>query len=135
MGKWIRWVPAIFWMAGIFYLSSRTGDELNSLLPFFQQWFPGMESFNWGHFAAYFVLALTFYWGLGNYHWSGKATCVLLCILYGLTDEFHQSFVSNRAPDIMDLRNDVIGAGLAMLFASLRFVQYIIRRLDNSIKY
>jgi VanZ family protein len=42
-------------------------------------------------------------------------------LLYGMSDEFHQSFVPGRTPDVMDLLMDVIGAsagaavyGLAM---------------------
>jgi VanZ family protein len=33
-------------------------------------------------------------------------------LLYGLSDEFHQSFVPGRTPDVMDLVMDVIGASI-----------------------
>lgn len=135
MGKWVRWVPAIAWMAVIFFLSSRTGGELNSIFPFFHMWFPKMQSFNWGHFIAYFILSLTYFWGIGNYGWRGKVVCILLCVLYGITDEFHQNFVAGRTPDILDLRNDTIGATLSMFFASLPPVQRAFRRLHHSIKF
>lgn len=122
MNKWIRWGPAVAWMAVIYYLSGRTGGELNSLFPFLHRWFPEMNSFNWGHFVAYFVLSLAFYWGIGNHGWRGKACSVLLCVLYGLTDEFHQQFVDGRTPDVLDLRNDMIGAILSMIFVSVPIV-------------
>lgn len=135
MRKWIRWGPAIAWMAVIFYLSSQTGGELNSLFPILHQMFPGMNSFNWGHFVAYFILYLTFYWAIGNNGWRRKAYCILLCVLYGLTDEFHQQFVDERTPDILDLRNDTIGATLSMVFVSIPSVRRILHKLQHSIKF
>ncbi|MFD2612879.1 VanZ family protein [Paenibacillus gansuensis] len=116
-----RWIPAILWMALIFYASSRTGDELNTLLPFFHRFFPKMESFDWGHFIAYFGLALTYLFAFppARRTTGVKAAVVVMCLLYGITDEYHQSFVGNRTPDPADLRNDTIGAALAMLFVSI----------------
>jgi len=40
---------------------------------------------------------------------------VILCVLYGISDEYHQSFVPGRSPDLLDIRNDTIGAVLAMI--------------------
>ena len=109
------WLPVIFWMALIFYLSSRTGNELGSLFPF-------LDSFDWGHLVAYFVLALLFYFAL-------KKTLrpkhiyilvIVLSIVYGVTDEFHQAFVPGRSPDFKDLINDGLGAGTAMLMVWYR---------------
>lgn len=112
-----RFIPAVLWMAMIFILSSRSGDELGSLLPLFQHLLPGLESFDPMHYAAYFGLALTLAFGFGRFSftWKGAACIVLLCVLYGITDEWHQSFVPNRSPDVFDLRNDAIGASVACL--------------------
>lgn len=110
----LRFLPAVAWMTVIFVLSSRTGDELNTLLPWFQKLFPFMEDFNWGHFVSYFILALTIDYGIGEKadRFRMKAAIVLLCGLYGVTDELHQSFVGGRMLDPHDLRNDLIGAAL-----------------------
>ncbi|MFK7696204.1 VanZ family protein [Paenibacillus sp. HJGM_3] len=127
----IRWIPAVVWMAVIFALSHQSGDELGTLLPFFQRWFPAMQSFNAGHFAAYFILSLTFYWALlpRSLTWGGKGIVLLLCLLYGLSDEYHQSFVADRTPDIMDWRNDGIGAALALAILSIPAVsRYVSKR-------
>jgi hypothetical protein len=120
MERIVRWLPAAAWMGVIFYLSHQSGDDLGSLLPFFQKFTPLMVSFDWGHFVAYFILACTVYFGLGPRfgHWKGRLLVILVCVLYGLTDEYHQSFVPNRHPDWIDLRNDAIGASLAMLMLS-----------------
>jgi VanZ family protein len=120
MERLIRWLPAVVWMGIIFYLSHQSGDDLGSLLPLFQKIAPYMVSFNWGHFIAYFILACTFYFALGPRfsHWKGKLLVILFCFIYGVTDEYHQSFIPNRHPDWTDLRNDTIGALLAMLILS-----------------
>ncbi len=130
MERLIRWIPATIWMGIIFYLSHQSGDELGSLLPIFQIIAPWMQSFNWGHFIAYFILACTYYIALGPsaYHLKGKLFVIVLCLLYGITDEFHQSFVPNRSPDLLDLRNDVTGAALAMLFVSLKPVHQLLQK-------
>ncbi|WP_377563440.1 VanZ family protein [Paenibacillus chungangensis] len=134
--KIIRFVPAFCWMAVIFILSSRTGDEMNKVLPFFQKWFPFMNDFNWGHFVAYFLLAAAFDYGLGRHseRLSMKLLIVTLCVLYGVTDEYHQSFVGGRMMDTMDLRNDGIGATLWVLLVSIPAVRKIWRRIAGTNK-
>ena len=110
MHKLKYWIPAILWMAVIYYLSGRTPTQLHSLFPFIQ-------NFNPGHLLAYFILGLLVYYSLNktkpgslNYYWV-----ILIALLYGISDEFHQKFVPGRTPDIMDLINDLIGALVAVL--------------------
>lgn len=137
----IRWMPCVLWMAVIFLLSGRTSDDMNTILPFFQWFLPAMQSFDWGHFVAYFILALTFVWGIGGERPTPlrKLAAVGLCLLYGLSDEYHQSFVPGRMPDMYDIRNDVIGATIAMLVLSIPFVKRtysaLNRKLLPSTKY
>lgn len=123
--QFIRWLPSILWMALIFYLSHQPGTTLNSMLPFFQRWAPWLESFNSGHFVAYFILSLAVYWGLGEraVSFRGKLITVLICTLYGLTDEFHQLFIEGRTADWLDVRNDAIGAAIAMLVVSIPAIE------------
>ncbi|RAP78083.1 VanZ family protein [Paenibacillus montanisoli] len=131
---WVRFIPAVLIMAAIFLLSSRTSDELNTFLPWFQELFPQMQSFDWGHFIAYFALALSFDYGFGRRaeRWPVKVLIVGLCLLYGVTDEYHQSFVSGRMPDAADLRNDSIGASIAVVLVALPGVKNLWRRLVAS---
>ncbi|MBC8079077.1 MAG: VanZ family protein [Gorillibacterium sp.] len=123
-------------MGAIFYFSSRTGNDLNTLMPFFNKFFPGLESFDWGHFVAYFFLGLTFIWAVtdGRFSNTHKAIAHILCLFYGLTDEFHQMYVPGRTPDWLDIRNDGVGAALAMLFISIPGVRDLARRWRISIK-
>jgi len=46
---------------------------------------------------------------------------ILIAFLYGLTDEFHQSFTPGREPRIRDVAFDTIGASLSMLLIWKKF--------------
>ena len=77
---------------------------------------PGLDGFDPLHYAAFFVLALLFALGLGDRARGAKGAglVLLLCLAYGVLDEWHQSFVPGRTPDALDVRNDMIGAALAV---------------------
>jgi len=109
MAKLKYWLPAAAWMAGIFFLSARTGGEIKNLFPF-------LPNLDWGHLGEYFVLGLLIYYGLVKTTRLQRpfALTVVLCTVYGATDEFHQYFVPGRSADIFDLINDAIGAAMAM---------------------
>ncbi len=47
------------------------------------------------------------------------ALAVLLTMLYALADEWHQSFVAGRSPDLLDVLTDLGGATFAALAVSL----------------
>ena len=133
----VRWLAPLAWMTVIFALSSRPADDLDGMLPFFQRFFPGMADFDWGHYAAYFILALTFEFAIGaaSRRTAVKLAVVLACVIYGATDEYHQSFVDGRMPDLFDLRNDAIGAAAAVCFTALPGVRRIWRRLPGQTKF
>lgn len=121
----LRFIPAIIWMAVIFILSSQSGEQLDTVLPLFQRLFPFMDNFNWGHFVSYFILAMLLDYGFGRHseRTSFKLLVIVLCGAYGVTDEFHQSFVGGRSVDPLDLRNDVIGAAIWTLIGLLPAVR------------
>ncbi len=118
--KW-KYAPALLCMIAIFVSSSRSGDQLDSVLPWFQQWLPFLSDFNPMHYVAYFVLALTIAYGMGGLsrEWRGCLLNVVICVLYGITDEWHQSFVPMRSPDPLDLLHDGMGAAAASLLVLL----------------
>lgn len=41
---------------------------------------------------------------------------ILFCSLYGVSDEFHQSFIDGRDADVWDWLADTVGAGLMVTF-------------------
>lgn len=108
--QFLYWIPSIVWMITIFILSSMTGSDLQNTFPFF-------SDFNWGHFVAFFILAITYYLALFKKvdHPKIFLIIIILSILYGITDEFHQYFVPTRVPDVRDLIADTIGAIVASL--------------------
>lgn len=73
-----------------------------------------------GHFAAYAVLGALLYWALTGVGASRPALFALqIALLYALSDEFHQSFVPGRNPDVFDVVTDLAGASIALLLITL----------------
>jgi VanZ family protein len=67
------------------------------------------------HLIAYGVLAATVLWAIHPVR--SPAACfgvVVFCLLYGISDEFHQSFIPGRSPSIYDVYADVLGAVLVV---------------------
>ena len=94
-------------MGIIFYLSQQPGDTI--LLPDFT----GSDKL--AHAIAYGTLAGTFLYGLHPFiHVSKQSVvailAVLFCTIYGVSDEFHQSFVPGRDVSSLDVLADAFGA-------------------------
>jgi hypothetical protein len=128
-----RYLPAATCMLAIFILSSRSGGQLDRWLPWVQRLLPGLSDFNPMHYVAYFVLGLTVAFGVGKRAatWQGCLFNIVICVLYGVTDEWHQSFVPMRSSDIMDLLHDGIGAAAASILVLLGFLLFRGRRSRN----
>ena len=68
------------------------------------------------------MLAVLCLMGLTGWRWRRVAGASLLgafviAVLYGVSDEFHQSFVPGRTPDAADVLADAVGAALALTAA------------------
>jgi VanZ family protein len=128
-----RYAPALAVMITIFILSSRTGDELDSWLPWAQKYLPFMTDFNPMHYVAYFGLALGLAIGLGSRSGTliGVVVNIAVCTLYGITDEWHQSYVPMRSPDVNDLIHDSIGAAAASLLVYVIYKLYLWKSAKN----
>jgi VanZ family protein len=64
------------------------------------------------HFSVYGLLA-TLLCRLGG-NWRAGAWAILLTSLYGITDEWHQSYVPGRSTEVADWVADTSGATLAV---------------------
>jgi VanZ family protein len=107
--KWLRLAAVVAWMALIFFLSSQS--RLPDLSPSFSDALQDIL----GHFLAYGALALLVVWALEAFGVSRPALWALVVVLlYALSDEFHQSFVPGRHPDLFDIATDVAGALVAL---------------------
>lgn len=104
--RFVRMVPMLLVMGTIFFLSHQSGDDLH--LPSF-----------WGadklaHFIAYSFLAVTTLFvhaEESKLHFPGRVclNTVLVAAVYGLSDEFHQSFIPGRFVSVGDLLADTFG--------------------------
>jgi len=96
----LRWLPAAAWMGVIFRLSAIPGSQI-----------PGKYG-TLAHFVSYSILGalLTVPLAYGRSRGETVALAVVFASLYAITDEFHQSFVPLRTPDIADWGVDTLGA-------------------------
>lgn len=110
------------WCLALFWLSSQSEPPIPTD-PLFS--FPGADKIV--HGALYAVLAGLVSFGIRrsnddpafSIQWYAP---VGFAILYGMSDEWHQSFVPNRSPDGWDLLADGIGA---------TFIQLVLYRVWN----
>lgn len=113
------WGPVLAQMAIIFVASS---------IPNVHE--PPVGTPDWlGHGVGYAILAALLLRALAGadrrqVSAATAATAVALCVLYGVSDEWHQSFVPGRSPGATDLAADALGAavavGLGWVWASRR---------------
>jgi len=92
---------ALAWMGLIFYLSSLSQEEASRPI----EWLGRLGSYA-AHFVLYGILACltqASLWGLkSDYRLRWALAAAAFATLYGLTDEYHQSFVSGRSSSIVD---------------------------------
>jgi hypothetical protein len=105
--NFLRFIPMAAVMGMIFYLSHQPGDTF----PFPR--FAGLDKA--AHGTAYGCLAGTFLYGLHPFtRHSRRAAAaivvVLFCFLFGISDEFHQSFIPGRLASPWDVAADLAGA-------------------------
>lgn len=98
-------------MAGIYLLSDQPKlPEIPSL--------SGQITSILGHFGAFLVLAVLVWWALSTVDLELRRRYLVafaVTVLYGVSDEWHQSFVPGREPDILDVITDAIGAAAGLL--------------------
>jgi len=104
------WFPVLGYMGVIFYFSSLSQPGIPSIFPDYLL-----------HMGEYSLLSflivravrkglmqrkvsLEWLWGIG------------ISLVYGISDEFHQSFVPGRSPELRDILFDFIGIILGYIF-------------------
>jgi len=121
----IRKIPAIVILLMIFFLSSLSESDLPRD--------PFELSDKLKHFAAYFILGLSFCLWFSREKWLTKPvicgiSVVIICAVCGIFDEFHQSFVPGRSGnDLGDLTANIIGS----LLSPFAYFAIIYRRREN----
>ena len=112
-------VPVILWMLFIFILSSVQGESIPK--------FPIPHFHLLVHFGEYTVLGFLVVRALIYYASSIKSErlalfSILLSLLFGLSDEWHQSFVAGRT-------NQLVTVGYDVIFSAIGVGVYFILRL------
>ena len=116
--SFLRWLPFILCVSGVFYLSSQPGNTLG------EEPFPHWDKA--AHFCAFFVLITCLGYAIGKKRICTRPKlCFLILIgfgiLFGVSDEWHQSFVPNRDVSGYDLLADVSGSFVGALFVLRMF--------------
>lgn len=103
------WLPVIVLALVIFIQSAYPSSDSLNRLPFGDKVL---------HAGVYGVMAFLIARALNTHaRWRGRRRplwmiAVAATILYGLSDEWHQSFISVRTADVLDLLADGVGAVL-----------------------
>ncbi len=108
------WLMTILWLAFIFYLSS-IPDLASGLEVLYDTILRKLA-----HAAEYVVLASLFFKSLkSSFPKLGLAQLLafsfFLTVLYSISDEWHQSFVSGRSGQPMDVVIDTVGVIIGLL--------------------
>jgi VanZ family protein len=98
----------LFYCAVIYWLS----DQPSLPLPMLFEYQDKLH-----HFTAYFIMGVLAWRNFRHYVASPvtlKIVSILFCSLYGISDEWHQSFVVGRTADSLDWVADTLGASVAI---------------------
>ncbi|MCD6225706.1 VanZ family protein [bacterium] len=98
----LRFLPPLIWMGVIFYLSSREKIAVS------ESYWLSFAFFKTLHLIEYGILFLLWYFALYKKKY-GLKLAIFLSILYGMTDEWHQTFVPTREGRIRDVFIDSLG--------------------------
>lgn len=152
----IGFILMILWMLVIFFMSSRTNSELDItksfILKIMVKIFNGdkfylldiekqnaiLSTYSYlvsktAHFLEYGILCYFSFLAfihLKKYKFR-YIISVLICLVYAISDEYHQSFVSSRTPRVMDVIIDLSGAITMVLLIELVITLINYRRIGK----
>jgi len=128
------WLPALLWMVAIFTASTDLGSTQHTsriIGPVLHFFWPSISDQavhdiqvmvrKIGHLGGYAVLAILVWRarhrGIFTRQWSARraAFAEFICLVYAISDEFHQSFVPTREASIVDVMIDCAGAAAGLL--------------------
>jgi VanZ family protein len=118
------WLPAIALCAIIFWQSCFATPDVLPDWPFQDK---ALHAGVYGLLGALWVRAFNTLKPWRGRVWPLLATGVVLATLYGLSDEWHQSFVPARSADGADLLADFIGSALGSRF----YVRFAVERVSK----
>lgn len=132
--KFLAWLALLVWMGVIFYFSHQSGDASmqlsDGILDSFKSLFQNFLDYHTlsyivrkiAHFTEYFILGLLIYHLVKQYRVISKTEIIwmiLFCVIYAMSDEFHQVFIGGRSPKVFDVIIDSLGSSLSILLFRL----------------
>ena len=114
---YLRMVPMLLCMGTIFFLSNQPAGALDFDI------FPAQDKV--AHLLLYGMLSATVLFSFSPQIRNNKkalaaATALLVSVLFGISDEYHQSHIAGRTPELLDLAADTAGALLVCTIWLLR---------------
>ena len=77
------------------------------------------------HFTIYLILGVSVIFLLSNFKIKKRIILysIILCLIYAITDEIHQGFVSGRTPLVLDVIIDTCGSTFGIIFVYFTFLR------------
>lgn len=119
MKKFLRFIPAIIWMAVIFYFSSRQTTGIGGDSYWYR--FIILKTFHLIEYAILFILI--------NFALKTNLASILISYSYAISDEIHQSFTPGRSPKFTDTLIDLLGIIIGFVF-----VKFILKPVFKKLK-
>lgn len=119
--RFLKWLPTLV-TATLIFIESATPGKIVVQAGF------GAESIHvTGHFLMFLTLGLCVWYATKSF-----SRAVVFTFLYALSDEYHQSFVPERAASWYDVKVDMLGAllGLFALWLWITF-QKVLKKLKK----
>lgn len=144
--KFLAWLALLVWMGVIFYFSHQSGDASmqlsDGILDSFKSLFQNFLDYHTlsyivrkiAHFTEYFILGLLIYHLVKQYRVISKTEIIwmiLFCVIYAMSDEFHQVFIGGRSPKFFDVIIDSLGSSLSILILQLLQKRKIISKIES----
>ena len=122
------WSVVVLWMIVIFKLSSQSGEQSNDLslgvtgliAALIEKISPSSDALAFNHvirkcahFFAYLVLGMVVLFAMRKMGISGTKGILLtlaICVVYAISDEWHQGFIPGRTPKLTDILIDSCGS-------------------------
>ncbi|MGA1863779.1 MAG: VanZ family protein [bacterium] len=108
------WFPPIIYAALIFFLSSRSSIDIGPDIPNIDKLYHALIYFGF----AVLLWRAFYYASPAPFKKRAILFALILTVLFGISDEWHQLHVAFRHADFFDLLFDSIGASLALLSVS-----------------
>ncbi|RUM39020.1 MAG: teicoplanin resistance protein VanZ [Desulfobulbus sp.] len=116
-----RSLPMLLVMGIIFFLSQQSGTTL--AIPQIYGLDKCLHMLAYGTLAATVIYAVPAHAFHNRNPWKTRMLILLFCVFYGMTDEFHQSFIPGRDVSFFDLLADAAGAGIVLLLEQMPWVR------------